>query len=76
MACLQAKQHCRLLNMKTVCKNRHPVVPTGPGLCRWPGLGKGALGTLAKRLSTRSVRLARMIVIQAVRSELGSQGLN
>jgi len=70
MACLQAKQHCRLLNMKTVCKNRHPVVPTGPGLCRWPGLGKGALGTLAKRLSTRSVRLARMILIQAIRNAM------
>jgi hypothetical protein len=35
-----------------------------------------ARGKLAERLTTRSVRLARMIVIQAVRSELGSQGLN
>jgi hypothetical protein len=29
-----------------------------------------ALGTLAKRLSTRSVRLARMILIQAVRNAM------
>ena len=35
-----------------------------------------ARGKLAERLSTRSVRLARMILIQAIRNELGSQGLN
>jgi hypothetical protein len=29
-----------------------------------------ALGTLAKRLSTRSVRLARMILIQAIRNAM------
>jgi hypothetical protein len=30
-----------------------------------------AVGTLAKRLSTRSVRLARMILIQAIRNASG-----
>ena len=35
-----------------------------------------AVGKLAERLTTRGVRLARMILIQAIRNELGSQGLN
>ena len=35
-----------------------------------------ARGKLAERLTTRSVRLAQMILIQAIRNELGSQGLN
>jgi hypothetical protein len=35
-----------------------------------------AVGKLAERLTTRSVRLARMILIQAIRNELASQGLN
>ena len=32
--------------------------------------GDFALGRLAKRLSTRSVRLARMILIQAIRNAM------
>ena len=35
-----------------------------------------AVGKLAERLTTRSVRLARMILIQAIRNELAFQGLN
>jgi hypothetical protein len=33
-----------------------------------------ALGKLAERLSTRSVRLARMILIQAIRNAVGHSG--
>jgi hypothetical protein len=33
-----------------------------------------ALGKLAKRFSTRSVRLARMILIQAIRNASGDSG--
>jgi len=35
-----------------------------------------APGKLAERLTTVSVRLARMILIQAIRNELASQGLD
>ena len=35
-----------------------------------------APGKLAERLTTVSVRLARMILIQAIRNELAFQGLN
>ena len=35
-----------------------------------------AVGKLAERLTTRGVRLARMILIQAIRNELAPQGLN